>query len=303
MIVLSSVDLLTAVLGAPSVTSSPQFYVAYFDSSPDSGLASYGDVSATILTGTTPVNVVPPPPNVTMVRNLAAFYMVNTDTAPLVFSLLLGGSVLARFQMAVGDNLSYTRVCGEFKLLDATGALKQTVSMPNVAITNGANTFSGQQNFSGLIVPSGGIKGTFVADSSPAGCIGEVITTTVAAASAIALATATPANVISIALTAGDWDVDGSVCFTLASTTTMGYLTGGLSTVSATLPLNNAGRATLVGAGTNATTDVTTDPIVAPSRIRVNSASATTTVYLVAQAKFAVSTCKAYGTIYARRAR
>jgi hypothetical protein len=83
----------------------------------------------------------------------------------------------------------------------------------------------------------------------------------------------------------------------------MGYLSGGINTVSATMPLNNAGVATLVGAGTNAVTDVTVDPVVTMPRIRVNSANASTTVYLVARAKFGTSTCKAYGTIYARRVR
>ena len=156
----------------------------------------------------------------------------------------------------------------------------------------------------GLLSPSTtlGIKGTAAADSAQAGSVGEVITATVATGSSISLTTITSANVTNIALTAGDWDVWGCVCFTLGSTTTMGYLSGGINTTSATLPLNNAGVARQVGNGTNATTDVTMDPVLTVMPIRIN-VSSTTTVYLVARAKFGTSTCKAYGTIYARRRR
>jgi hypothetical protein len=156
----------------------------------------------------------------------------------------------------------------------------------------------------GIITPSttAGIKGTAGADSAQAGSVGEVITATVATGSSVSLTSVTSANVTSISLTAGDWDVWGAVCFTLASSTTMGYLSGGINTTSATLPLNNAGVATIPGAGTNAAIDVTVDPVVTPMMVRVN-VSSTTTVYLVARAKFGTSTCKAYGTIYARRHR
>ena len=157
---------------------------------------------------------------------------------------------------------------------------------------------------SGLLTPAtvAGIKGTAAADSAQAGSVGEVITATVVTGSSISLTTVTSANVTSIALTAGDWDVWGCVCFTLASSTTMGYLSGGINTTSATLPLNNAGVVTRAGAGTNATIDVTVDSVLTIMPIRINVSSSTTT-YLVARAKFGTSTCKAYGTIYARRHR
>lgn len=156
----------------------------------------------------------------------------------------------------------------------------------------------------GLLQPAtvAGIKGTAGADSAQAGSIGEVITATVATGSSISLTSVTSANVTSISLTAGDWDVWGSVAFTLGSTTTMGYLSGGINTTSATLPLNNAGVCTWAGAGTNATIDVTVDSVITIMPVRINI-STTTTVYLVARAKFGTSTCKAYGTIYARRHR
>ena len=156
----------------------------------------------------------------------------------------------------------------------------------------------------GLLQPAtvAGIKGTAGADSAQAGSIGEVITATVATGSSVSLTTVTSANVTNISLTAGDWDVWGCVCFTIGSTTTMGYLSGGINSTSATMPLNNAGVGAIPGAGTNATIDVTVDPVVAIAPIRVNVSSGAT-YYLVGRAKFGTSTCKAYGTIYARRRR
>jgi hypothetical protein len=304
MILLSNTDSLLVDLLAAPTTSNPFFYASYFDVTPDLGVITYGDVPVTQLNGTTDIAVIPSPPNAATTRQLAAFMLVNTDTAALTVRLLLGTNVLCKFLLSVGDNLSYSRTDGVFRILDQTGSLKQTVLLPtNVALTNTTNTFNGTQTFAGLIIPSAsGLQGTILANSAPAGSIGEVISATLLTASSIALTSVTSANVTSMSLTAGDWDVDGRVVFTVAATTTMGYLSGGINTVSATLPLNNAGVVTHVGAGTNATIDVTVEPVLSLSSVRV-SIAATTTVYLVARAKFATSTCRAYGAISARRVR
>lgn len=156
----------------------------------------------------------------------------------------------------------------------------------------------------GLLAPATakGIRGTTAADNPAIGSVGETITGAVAAASAVSLTTLTSVNVTSISLSAGDWDVRGNVLFTLASTTTMGYLYCGINTTSATLPTGPAGLAGIAGAGTNATTDVTLAPAINIAPVRIN-VSSTTTVYLIARAKFGTSTCKAYGSIVARRRR
>ena len=114
MIILSNTDLLTAVLAATPATSNPTFYVSYYDATSDNGIVTYGDVASTPMTGTTPVSVIPPPPNATTVRNLSGMSMVNTDTASITFSLLLGGTPFIKIQMAVGDNFLYARETGEY---------------------------------------------------------------------------------------------------------------------------------------------------------------------------------------------
>ena len=304
MIVLTNLETLTAVLSAPHTTSDPVMYASYFESNTSTGSLVYYAVTALPLNGVTAVQVVGPTAKSWIGRILGGFNVVNTDTAPITLSLQMNAVSFATFTLAVGDNLTYAREDGEFKIFDLNGALKMTMTIPNVAYVNASNTFAQAQVFNALVTVASaiGIKGTVLADSAQGGSIGEVITSSIVTGSSIALTSVTSANVTSIALSAGDWDVDGRVCFTLASTTTMGYLSGGINSVSATLPVNNAGVATQVGAGTNAVVDITVDPSLSISRVRINIA-APATIYLVARAKFATSTCKAYGAIYARRAR
>jgi hypothetical protein len=149
------------------------------------------------------------------------------------------------------------------------------------------------------IVPAtvAGIKGTTLADNAVAGAVGEVISSTVAAI-ATGLTTATPLNVTSIALTAGDWDVYGSFVITGAATTSFTIAQSGMNITTATLPATNllsfmAGSAFVPG-GTLTADNVPTQ------RINVSVA---TTVYLVAQSTFTVSTAGAGGTLLARRVR
>jgi hypothetical protein len=304
MIIQTNLETLTAALSATPATTSPILYASYYESNTSTGLLTYAAVTGVVLAGTIPVQIVGPSAKTWIGRVLGAVDLVNTDTAPIIVTLFMNGAAFLKVQLAVGDNLLYSRQDGEFKVLDATGALKMTMTLPNAALITTPNTFAGTQTFSGLIVPTGalGIRGTVAADNPQAGSIGEVISSTVATGASIALTTVATANVTSIVLSPGDWDVDGRVCFTLASTTTMGYLSCGINTASATLPLNNAGVATQVGAGTNVVTDVTVDPSLSLSSVRIN-VSLATTVFLLARAKFATSTCKAYGSISARRMR
>mgnify|MGYP001576872404 CR=1 FL=1 len=146
--------------------------------------------------------------------------------------------------------------------------------------------------------------GTVTNDSAGAGQVGEFITTAVLVGSAVAPTNDTGANVGSISLTAGDWDVSSQVDFILTGATSTSHRSG-ISLTSATLP----GQAGGSGLGTDAlailpmpTTGLsgTLTQSVAPVRVSI---AATTTVYLVAQAAFSVGSESAYGTIRARRAR
>lgn len=164
---------------------------------------------------------------------------------------------------------------------------------------------------SGVTLASGvtalsSVLGTNTNDDAAAGFVGELITSTVVVGSAVSLSTGVAANITSISLTAGDWDVSGVADFNPAATTSIAGLTAGLGTTSATL-LGQAGGG---GVGTDPlvslfqATEVPGANVVAlglpPVRV---SLSATTTIYFVAKAAFTVSTLSVFGTIRARRVR
>jgi hypothetical protein len=141
-----------------------------------------------------------------------------------------------------------------------------------------------------------GAVGTATNDSASAGYIGEVKSSAVVSASAVALTTNTQTNVTSISLTAGDWDVYGNVLYKVAATTRVDQIQGSLSNTSAILDATEK-FSNYLAAGVPATSIGSTCP---PRRISIAS---TTTVYLVAYSTFTVSTNAAYGNIWARRAR
>jgi hypothetical protein len=149
----------------------------------------------------------------------------------------------------------------------------------------------------GLVSPSStvGIKGTATNDNAQAGSIGEFPTPT--NLSAVSLTTIVPANVSSVSLTAGDWDIQGTVVYVPAGSTTAIAFISGISTTSATLGANGtfSAQVSTYAAGSG-------QPSITSPTVRISLAS-TTTVFLIADANFAVSTCTASGFLRARRVR
>lgn len=140
------------------------------------------------------------------------------------------------------------------------------------------------------------LQGTATNDSAAAGSVGENPHSEIVAGSAVSLTTATAANVTSISLTAGDWDVRGNVNFAGASSTVTAR-SGGLTATSATVPTDG----TEVFAGGQTTTTSETTSVSVPSK-RFSLAS-TTTIYLVGKATFSAGTMGEFGSISARRVR
>lgn len=133
-----------------------------------------------------------------------------------------------------------------------------------------------------------------------AGNIGELISATIVAGSAVSLSTGSGITITSIVLTAGDWDISAQACVTGNASTTFTGVRASLSTTIATentvAPFFNAqsfNAFALLG---------TFDYGCAISPIRV-SISGSTTYYLIIRANFATSTCSGYGSIRARRVR
>lgn len=143
------------------------------------------------------------------------------------------------------------------------------------------------------------LLGTTTNDSALTGYVGEVQTASVSSGSAVSLTTAVAANVTSISLTAGDWDVWGNVSFTGNASTTVTFLQGSVSTTSAAINATNVMTVSSPN-GTFWYANNQPNTVCPPVRVSINS---TTTVYLTTYAEFAVSTNGAYGSITARRRR
>jgi hypothetical protein len=128
-----------------------------------------------------------------------------------------------------------------------------------------------------------------------AGQIGEVISSVVASPG-VTLTTSVVANVTSISLTPGDWDVQGEIRLDVSVSATV--CTAGISNVSATVPAQSIGATrSILSASLSAGAQ-----IFALRTCRVSLAAAAT-YYLIASATFPSGTATSSGVIWARRAR
>lgn len=144
------------------------------------------------------------------------------------------------------------------------------------------------------------VLGVSTSGNASAGDVGEYISSTVVSTSAAALSSGTTANVTSIVLTPGDWDVAGNTAFIAGALTTATIFAGGIGTSAATLPASpGAGAFSQFGISVSAGG---VEPCFSVGETRLSLAG-TSTAYLVAQATFATSTMGAYGFIGARRRR
>lgn len=168
---------------------------------------------------------------------------------------------------------------------DATGGMIFTTNMGDISL-----------------LPTGNVNIQGCTDGSSAAItdVGAIISSIVLVGSAVSLTTGTPANVTSMILTAGDWDIYGSVSISVNGTTTISSFTSAINTVSATIPLGGVLGKSFQNLNLTFTTG---SPITLDAGNCNLSVSSNTTVYLIALVDFAVSNADAYGSIYARRRR
>jgi hypothetical protein len=201
---------------------------------------------------------------------------------------------------------------GDYVILSdqsASGAWKKaTVSsvgassgVTSIAGNTGAFTLStGITNSTNDIrLDRGQLPGETSTGSASAGNIGEYVVSTVASPGS-GVTNGVTANVTSISLTAGDWDVSGMIGFNGAASTTVNAAIGGPSLTSATLDGTNGRQFSNYFNGSTVFANTAIQMAIPTARFSLGS---TTTVYLTANLNFAVSTASAFGTIRARRAR
>ena len=178
---------------------------------------------------------------------------------------------------------------------DASGVLQlQTNGTPTVTVDT-----SGNVTLAGSLIPTqtNGIVGTTTNNNANAGSVGEYVSAQLTAPTS-GLTSGTAANVISISLTAGDWDVSGAVFVNLGAGTAASLVQASINTVSATNQGPTTGYCTYLQV-----TFTTSGGVGTPVPTLRLSLSTTTTVYLVVSAQFTVSTAGAGGFLRARRMR
>lgn len=191
---------------------------------------------------------------------------------------------------------------GPISLLTAVTAPtinKVTITAPTTSATLTIADGTTLTETTSTSIGKGQYLGTSTNDNATAGNIGEVISSSIPAGSAVSLTTGVQANVTSISLTAGDWDIWANVAFLPAASTVTTVWASAVSTTSATIPVGPNGGAFTQYTGFSITGGSYFTPV---GMLRISLAS-TTTVFLVAQANFTVSTETVYGFLGARRAR
>ncbi len=222
----------------------------------------------------------------------ASISMVNAlaSTADVRLQSHGAGRVATRFGVTLANYAELAVAAGNGLLIGST------IGVPVIVGTNGTRALTVDATSQAV-----SLRGSQTNDSATTGDVGELISGTVAA-NTTSLSTGTTINVgtnTNITLTAGDWDCTGAVNFTFGATTSVSNLAGGISTTTGTLPAQDSyfdfASAAMVPTAASVSTWV------APT-VRV-SASGSTSVFLVTQATFSVSTVKAGGTIRCRRTR
>lgn len=154
---------------------------------------------------------------------------------------------------------------------------------------------------SGLTIPIPSITGVTDGSNAASGVVGEYISASILIGSAVSLTSTICSNVTSISLTAGDWDITGTVYFDPSPGTISNYQIGGISQTSATFetPATNNNNAANGSITSTLPTDYACNLCIGNYSANLTT---TKTIYLIAQSSF-TGGMGAYGFIAARRAR
>ncbi len=239
--------------------------------------------TATVVTGDANVTF-------SMLQNTETLTGVKTfGTAGAVGRLKIAGTTSGAVTIdapaVAGSGTIVTPVTGTLATLAGAETLtNKTLTTPIIATVNNTGGVANQ--------------GTNTNDSAAAGYIGEAVTS---ANAGVSLVTDTPKTIASVSLTAGDWDVWCQIEFFPAAGTTVDYQLASISETnnardgtvgySTIIPLGGMVVATFVGSGA-----IQSGPV-------IKKLASTTTIYGVAQSKFAVSTQTASALMIARRRR
>ncbi len=261
-------------LAANVTTNALPFSVSYVDTNGTTTTPGENDGTSSTTTATVTMASSPASSVERLVKNIT---IQNADTASATVTIIYNNNSTLRniivATLAVGDQFIYEDGNG-WSSVNSNGNLK--TAAPTSVV--------------------GQLPGTTTNDNANAGNVGEYMSSTVSSFS-VSLVTATAKTITSITLTPGDWDVSGVVGFRGAATTQLALTVAGISTTTNTMP---GGPEALTQDYQGNFTNATVFLPVGPTRMSISSS---TTVYIVGEAFFSVSTLTANGVIRARRVR
>ncbi|CAB4120955.1 Pectate lyase superfamily protein [uncultured Caudovirales phage] len=260
-------------------------------------------------TGTTTQTVVLPvaatltiPTSFTIVNNSTGVVTVTSSGSNTIVAMaastILVVTCIGTATTAAAWNYSYgpnaSGITGSGSLVLATSP---TLVTPNIGTPSSGNISSCTSTSMALTTPV--ITGFTNASSAAAGVVGETFSTSWTTSGSLSSGSAT--NLVSMALTAGDWDVWANVTTVPAGTTTTTFFFAAINTSSGSVPAaNSIASSGLFAAGPQTSAGQPMSGQVPTQTIKISS---TTTYYLNVVASFAVSTMTAAGYMTARRVR
>jgi hypothetical protein len=218
------------------------------------------------------------------------------STSPTLVTPVLGTPASGTLSNCIGLPVS-TGISG---LGTGVGSFLATPTSANLAAAVTGKTGSGALVFdTSPTITTPNIIGVATNSNAASGSVGELVESEILLGSAVTLTTAVPANVTSITLTAGDWDVEGNIAYDTSGGAVSVLLIGWISATSATRPAPpNKGAFFQLYPSTASTYN----NVAQVGKMRISVAS-TTSVYLSTQVSFSTGTLLAYGYIGARRRR
>lgn len=237
----------------------------------------------------------------------AATFLTTPNSANLAAALTdetgTGAAVFAGSPALTGTPTAPTAAGGTntTQLATTAGIVQErsaTKTLTNTTLDSGGT--GNILSVAGVALSKGQYPGEPSTGSATAGNVGEYVESVIVSGSAVALTTATPRNLTSISLTAGDWDISMSANFLPAATTNATVMLASISTTTGTADLTS-GRFSQFALSSGVVTAGLNFTVPMPA-VRF-SLSATTTIFAVVSANFTVSTNSAWGIIHARRVR
>lgn len=226
--------------------------------------------------------------------NLAAALTDETGT---------GAAVFANSPALAGTPTAPTAAAGTNTTQIATTAGIVADHAATKTLTNTTLDSAGTGNVlkvSGVTISAGQYPGEPSTGSATAGNVGQYVEGVIPSASQVAITANAATTITSITLGAGDWDVDLVAQFFPANTTSFTQLSASMSLVTNTLDVT-PGRFFQVPQGTITSNGTQVYSVGLPN-YRF-SFSTSTTIFMIVDANFTVSTMASYGIIRARRVR